>query len=261
MGKKEKLTEIVGSQQVIVDTHRLEKLSRDESFVCPARPAFIVKPHNTDEVQQIVKWANETLTPLVPISSGVPHFRGDSVPSVDGAVITDLSDMKRILRVDRKNRVAMIEPGVTFDELCGELEKEGLRPNMPLLPRRRKSVVGSVLEREPVIMPKYHWDIIDPLACTEVIFGSGDLYRTGAASGPGTIEEQWKSGEAQKSHAEPLADWCRILQGAQGTMGIVTWATIRCELIPDLEEPFIVGSPSLPGLFKLIHLLRLKISF
>lgn len=261
MGKKEELTEIVGSQQVIVDTHRLEKLSRDESFVCPARPAFIVKPHNIDEVQQIVKWANETLTPLVPISSGVPHFRGDSVPSVDGAVITDLSDMKKILRVDRKNRVAMIEPGVTFDELCGELEKEGLRPNMPLLPRRRKSVVGSVLEREPVIMPKYHWDIIDPLACTEVIFGSGDLYRTGAASGPGTIEEQWKSGEAQKSHAEPLADWCRILQGAQGTMGIVTWATIRCELIPDLEEPFMVGSSSLPGLFELIHwLVRLRLA-
>ncbi len=261
MGKKEELTEIVGSQQVTVDTRSLEELSSDESFVCPTKPAFIVKPHNTDEIQQLVKWANETHTPLVPVSSGTPHFRGDSVPSVDGAVITDLSYMKKILRVDRKNRVAMIEPGVNFSELCSGLKKEGLRPNMPLLPRRRKAVVGSVLEREPVIMPKYHWDIIDPLACTEVIFGSGDLYRTGAAAGPGTTEEQWKSGGAQKSPAGPLADWCRVIQGSQGTMGIVTWATIRCELIPNLEEPFMVGSPSLPGLFELIHwLVRLRLA-
>jgi FAD/FMN-containing dehydrogenase len=259
MGKKEELMEIVGSQQVIVDTRSLEELSSDGSFVCPTRPDFIVKPHNTDEIQRIVKWANESHTPLVPVSSGAPHFRGDSVPGADGAIIVDLSDMKKILRIDRKNRVAMIEPGVTFGELCSGLKKEGLRPNMPLLPRRRKSVIGSVLEREPVIMPKYHWDIIDPLSCTEVVFGSGDLYRTGAALGPGTTEEQWKSGGAQKSHAEPLADWCRIIQGAQGTMGIVTWATIRCEFLPKLEKPFMVGSPSLPGLFELSHwLVRLR---
>ncbi len=108
-------------------------------------------------------------------------------------------------------------------------------------------------------MPKYHWDMVDPLACAEVIFGSGDLYRTGAAAGPGTIEEQWKSGGVQKSHAEPLADWCRVIQGSQGTTGIVTWATIRCELTPVLEEPFLAGSSNLPNLFELIHwLVRLR---
>ncbi len=116
MDKIEELAEIVGSKHVIVDTSDLAQLSRDESFVRPTKPAFIVKPHNTGEVQKIVKWANETLTPLVPISSGAPHFRGDSVPSVDGAVIVELSEMRKILRVDRKNRVAMIEPGVTFKE-------------------------------------------------------------------------------------------------------------------------------------------------
>lgn len=260
MSKKEELSAIVGGQYVIDDVNYLDLFSRDESFTRHNRPAFVVQPHNTDEVQQLVKWANNTLTPLVPVSSGAPHFRGDSVPGADGAVIVDMSDMKKILRIDRKNRVAMIEPGVTFSELCPELKKAGLRPNMPLLPRRLKSVVGSVLEREPVIMPKYHWDIIDPLACTEVIFGSGDLYRTGTAAGPGTIEEQWESRGAQKSHAEPLADWCRIIQGAQGTMGIVTWSTIRCERVPKIEEPFMVGASSLTNLFEFIHwLVRLRL--
>lgn len=261
MDKKEELIKIVGRERVTVNIKSLEEYSRGESFVQPIRPAYIVKPENANKLQLIVKWANETLTPLVPVSSGAPHFRGDSVPSTDGAVIVDLSGMKKIIRVDRRNRVAMVEPGVTFGELSAELGKNGLRLNMPLLPRRRKSVVGSVLEREPVIMPKYHWDMVDPLACTEVIFGSGDVYRTGAAAGPGTVDEQWKSGGAQKSHADPLADWCRLIQGSQGTMGIVTWATIRCELLPNLEEPFVVGSSSLPKLLELVHwLVRLRLA-
>ena len=258
---KEGLVKIVGNPGVLDNPKDLDEYSKDESFSQPNKPACVVKPKNVDELKLIVNWANETLTSLVPVSSGEPHFRGDSVPGTRGTVIVDLSGMKKILRVDRKNRVVMIEPGVTFGELQAELKKSGLRLNMPLLPRSRKSVVGSVLEREPVIMPKYHWDIVDPLACTEVIFGSGDTYRTGAAAGPGTVEEQWNSGGAQKSPADPIVDWIRLIQGAQGTMGIVTWATIRCELIPGIEEPFMVGSSSLPNLCELIHwLVRLRLA-
>jgi len=120
--------------------------------------------------------------PLIPVSSGPPHFQGDTIPS-QGGVVVDLSRMKRIIRVNRRNRVAMVEPGVTFAELQPELEKEVLRLPMPLCPRRSKSAVGNCLEREPTTIPKYQWDISDPLLCTEVVFGSGDLFRTGEAAG------------------------------------------------------------------------------
>jgi len=127
---------------------------------------------------------------------------------------------------------------------------------MPLLPKKSKSVVGSMLEREPVIMPKYQWDISDPLACVEVIFGTGDEFRTGQAAGPGTIEEQWAAGAVQKAPygPGPIA-WHKLIQGAQGTMGIVTWASLRCELLPKLEEPFMVGAEYLDRLFELSQLL------
>ena len=149
---------------------------------------------------------------------------------------------KKIIMVDRNNRSTMFEPGVTFDELIPAVAKKGLRLNLPLLPRKSKSVVGSLLEREPVIMPKYHWDISDPTNCFEVVFGTGDMFRTGAAAGPGTLEEQWEAGGAQKEAAGPSSSsWYRIIQGSQGTMGIVSWATARCEIIPTLEEPFLVG--------------------
>ena len=224
----------------------LDEYSRDMSFVNRIKPLCVVKPASADDVQKIVNLANETLTPLVPVSSGPPHFRGDTVPGIGGAVIVDLSKMKKIMNVDRARRVAMVEPGVTFGELIPAAEKEGIRLNMPLLPRKSKTVVGSMLEREPVIMPKYQWDIADPLACLGVIFGTGDEFRTGQAAGPGTVEEQWAVGAVQKSPYGPgIASWHRLIQGAQGTMGIVTWASMRCEILPSLEEPFVVGSSKL----------------
>ncbi len=260
MIEREKLVKVVGAGNVVYEQSVLEEYSSDVSFVNPVRPVCVVKPKSAGEVQQIVNLANETRTPLVPVSSGHPHFRGDTVPSIGGAVIVDLSSMKKIINVDRARRVAMIEPGVTFGELIQATEKEGIRLNMPLLPRKTKSVIGSILEREPVIMPKYQWDISDPLACVEAIFGTGDEFRTGQAAGPGTVEEQWAVGGVQKAPYGPgVASYHRLIQGAQGTMGIVTWASMRCEILPNLEEPFIVGSSSLNNLLEMVHwLIRLR---
>jgi len=256
-----KLVRIVGSGNVSRDQATLNEYSRDVSFVNTIKPECVVKPRNADDVRKIVNLAKETLTPLVPVSSGPPHSRGDTVPGIGGAVVVDLSGMKKIIRVDRENRVAMFEPGVTFGELIPAVTREGLRLNMPLLPRKSKSVVGSLLEREPVVMPNYHWDIADPLNCVEVIFGTGVMFRTGAAAGPGTIEEQWAAGGAQVEAAGPsTTSWYRVIQGAQGTMGIVTWASARCEILPRLEEPFLVGSSQLDRIMELAHwLIRLRL--
>jgi len=256
MIQKEKLVKIVGVGNVSDVQATLNEYSRDMSFVNTVKPAFVVKPRNADDIKQLVNLANKTQTPLVSVSSGPPHLRGDTVPSTGGAIIVDLSGMRKIIRVDRYHRVAMVEAGVTFRELIPAAKKEGIRLNMPLLPKKTKSVVGSMLEREPVIMPKYQWDISDPLACVEVFFGTGDEFRTGQAAGPGTIEEQWAAGAVQKAPygPGPIA-WHRLIQGAQGTMGIVTWASMRCELLPGVEEPFVVGSSNLGSLFELSQLL------
>lgn len=178
-----------------------------------------------------------------------------------GGVVVDLSGMNKILRIDRRNRVAMIEPGVTFAHLKPEVEKHGMRLMLPLAPRGTKSIVGSYLEREPILVPKYHWDMSDPLCCTELVFGTGDLFRTGAAAGPGTLDEQWESGQAQKSPLGPgPSDLFRVVQGAQGTFGVVTWATIRLELLPSIQRLFMVGCQSVEEITDFTYrLLRLKL--
>jgi len=250
----EQLTAIFGQDNVDNSPQSLAAYNGDLSFVTPIRPAFIVRPANADQVQQLIRLANDSLTPLVPVSSGPPHFRGDTVPGAGGSVIVDLNRMKQIMLVDRDRRVAMCEPGVTFGELIPRIREAGLRLNMPLLPRSTKSVVGSILEREPVTLPAYQWDISDPLACTGLCFGNGDEFRTGQAAGPGNLEEQWEVGGVQKAPYGPgTASLHRMVQGAQGTMGIVTWISMRCEILPSVESPFVVGSDDLEQLLEMAY--------
>lgn len=259
MMEKAELLRVVGPGNLLDDEETLSKYSQDLSLVPSRKPSFVLRPQNSDQVQEIVKLAAGTGTPLIPVSSGEPRFRGDTVP-VFGGVVLDLSGMDKIRMVDRKDRVAMIEPGVRFDHLQTRLAQEGLRIPMPLCPRATKSVVGSCLEREPHTMPRYHLDHCDPLLCNEVIFGTGDVFRTGEAGGPGSLEEQHQAGRRQKIAMGTQMNINRILQGAQGTLGVVTWSTVKCELKPQMQKPFLAGSEHLEPLLALAcQLVRLRL--
>jgi hypothetical protein len=261
MTEEKKLVEIVGASNLSHEQAILGEYSRDLSFVPTVKPRYVVKPENAKQVQKMVEWANETLTPLIPVSSGPPHFRGDTIPSVGGAVIVDLSRMKKILRVDPINRLAMVEPGVTFAELQPELAKAGLCAYPPLCPRSSKSVIGSMLEREPITMPAHHWDCTDPMLCAEIVFGTGDKLRGGEAAGPDTIEEQWAMGKAQMT---PMGlgqfNEHRLISGAQGTIGIVTWSTLKCRYLSKLNRTFLIPSENIEPLIDLSYrLMRIRL--
>ena len=192
--KKTRLMEIIGEAGVFDNPEIGESFSLDHQLIPPLTPSFRVKPKNVDEVQQIVLWANQTQTPLVPVSSGGPHLRGDTLPTASESVIVDLSEMKRILKIDRRNRLALIEPGVTYSQLLPELEKEGLRIVMPLLPRANKSVIASLLEREPVMSPKYQWNLLEPLRSLEIVWGNGDKLWSGSGAFRGEKDSDWQEG-------------------------------------------------------------------
>ncbi|MFW9803647.1 MAG: FAD-binding oxidoreductase [Candidatus Thorarchaeota archaeon] len=250
----DRLTAIVGEDNIVIDTTELSEYS--------GNPACVVKPTETEQAQQIVKLANEHRLHVIPTSSGLPRLRGQTSAKGEDTVIVDLRLMKRILRVDTKNRVVTVEPGVTFEELIHELDKNGLLPLMPLLPKASQSVLASALDQEPITTPRFHWDSPDPLLCTETIFGNGDLFRTGSAAGPGTLEEQWASGQAQKNPMGPSQfDPYRIIQGSQGTIGIVTWASIKCETKPKNGQLLLAPLENLEDLVEFTYImLRRKLA-
>lgn len=234
---KNELAAVLKPENIVEDAAVLEGYAKDRSFAAGRNPFLAVYPENKQEVQSIVRLANASRMPLVPVSSGAPRFHGDTVPA-QGGIIVDFSRMKRIIKIDAINRSVMVEPGVTFSELIPELKKSGLKLNMPLLPRASKSVVTSRLEREPTLIPKYQYDYIDPLLTLEVVYGTGDDFRTGSASGPGPLET------LQTDKVNPWGpgsiDYFRFLSGAQGTMGLVTWATTKTEVLPALRKLYFI---------------------
>jgi FAD/FMN-containing dehydrogenase len=257
---KASLTEIVGEAGVLEDPGLGEPFSLAHDLILPVKPRFKVQPNNAEEVQGIVAWANKTLTPLVPMSSGGPHMRGGTTPAVPDSIIVYLSRMGRILRIDRRNRLVLIEPGVTYGQLQPELEKHGLRIVTPLLPQASKSVLASLLEREPVISPRYQWNLVEPLRSLEIIWGNGEKFWSGTGFLRSEKEEDWRKGVVPVVGPGPgQTDFNRFVSAAQGSMGIVTWASVKCEVLPALRKLYLVPADRLEDLIEFTYkLLRVR---
>ena len=230
MNVKEELTKIVGTDKFFDSSEDLAAYSRDHSLIRGCHPAFVVKPKNTEEVQNIVKLARESKTPVIPSSSKL-HFHGGTVPKM-GGIVVDLSGMNKILDIDELNRKVRVEPGVTWKQIEEELEKKDLRVIIPLLPHAEKSVLSSSIEREVPVIPIYEY--AEPLGGAEVVWPNGDIFRTGSASAPGYP----KSASKGANFEGPGINFIQLIKGAQGTMGIVTWANIKMEYASKVNKTF-----------------------
>jgi len=221
-----------------------------------ATPAGIAYPRTTEEVVSLLRWARKTKTPLSTFSSppGARH-RGATVKVEH--VIADLSRMNQVRYIDARDAIAVIEPGVTFQALDAALAPHGLRSFRPLAPRAGKSALTAYLEREPLLQAREHWDTLDPLGGAEIVFGTGERFKTGSAASRGSLAEQWQAGLRFLTAMGPIAtDFMRVVQGAQGTLGIVTWAAVMCERIPARETCYFAGCATLAPLVKLTYRLQ-----
>jgi hypothetical protein len=232
------LKKVAGEERVITDPAVLEGYSKDKSFVSPKMPDCVVRVKNNAEVQSVVKIANQYLIPVVPRSSQC-SFYGCGIPE-EGGIIIDLSGMKGILRTDQRNRWVLIEPGVTFGQLQEEMKKIGFQALNPFLPHKDKSVISSVLEKDPVAIPKIHFD--EPVRTMQVILPTGDLLRTGAMGlalqdPVKTPEESWSDLTATGG---PGLDWWRLLTGAEGTFGIITLMNVKIAHLPKAEQVYFI---------------------
>ena len=180
MAVKEALIEIVGAKYTSDNLQTRERYAKDFSVSLPALPNYVVQPKDKNEVQKIIELANQTHTPIIPLSSGI-HFNGNTVP-VEGGIVLDMRRMNHVLNIDERNRTARIEPGVTWAQLQSELEKYDLMALNPLLPHPEKSALTSLLEREPMLIPKFEYG--DPILNVEITFPTGEIFRTGSSCVP-----------------------------------------------------------------------------
>ena len=194
-------------------------------------PNYVVKPKDASEIQKVVQLANEQLIPVVPVSSQV-HVNGGTIPK-QGGIVLDLTRLNRILEIDEPNRRVRIEAGVTWEQLTKELKKKGFRMIMPLSPHAGRSVLTDYLEREVPTNTVY--DYGEPMQSMEVVWPTGEIFRMGSASVNGYPDSPSKGANP----SGPGLDFYRFLQGAQGTMGVVTWTNLKIESIPKIDKIFL----------------------
>src|SRR4030042_2897639 len=231
MDTRDKLLEIVGGGNFSDDPTVLKTYASDFSLVPPGAPSYVVKPKNAEEVGKIIRFANERSIPVVPVSSEV-HFNGAAIPR-QGGIVLDLNRMKKVLEIDEANRRVRIEAGVMWQQLTEELSKKGMRMIMPLLPHASRSVLTDYLEREAPTNTVY--DSEEPMQSMEVVWPTGEIFRMGSASVNGYPDSTSKGANP----SGPGLDFYRFFQGAQGTMGIVTWTNLKIESIPQTDKIFL----------------------
>lgn len=252
MTVKTKLREIVGPANFSDNPEVLNTYSRDFSLVPAGVPNYVVKPKTAEEVQKVIQLANKNKLPVVPVSSAV-HFHGASIPK-QGGVVVDLTRMNRILEIDEFNRRVRLEAGVTWDQAAKALAKKGFRMVMPLAPHPLRSPVIDHLEREVITNTVY--DYGEPLQGMGVVWPTGEIFRTGSASVAGYPDSPSKGGMP----SGPGLDFYRLLQGAQGTMGIVTWANLKIEYIPTIDRVLLAPVDDLEYTTDFLHrILKIRI--
>ena len=244
---KQELAKIVGAANVSDDPAALLSYSSDCSLNAPRTPNYVASPKNTDEVQKVVKLANKNGIPIVPCSSGI-HFYGNTIPNM-GGIVLDLRRMNRILEVDLDNKMVRVEPGVTWGQLQTEAVKYKMMGLCPLLPHPLKSVLTSHLEREPMLIPKFEY--AGSLVTLEVVFPDGEAFRTGSACVPGFPDKSMAEGVNPGGPGYLTYNW--LIQGAQGTMGVVTWAKLKMAPRPRINKTFFMQFENLDGAVQFVY--------
>ena len=101
-----------------------------------------VAPDSAEQVQEIVRIANEFRVPLYPISTGRNLAYGGSAPVLSGSVVLDLKRMNRILEVSEHNAYALVEPGVSYFDLYRHIQGAQAQA-LDRLPRSRAGAASS----------------------------------------------------------------------------------------------------------------------
>jgi len=143
-----KMEGVVGSQNVITDPELLDMYSVNMLSVDNIMPAAVVRPGSVEEIQAILKIANEYKTPLWTLSGGQSHGYGLVCAAKPGTIILELKRMNRILEVNVDLAYALVEPGVTFLQLYQYLKEN----NIPLWidapsGSPHSSCLGNITER------------------------------------------------------------------------------------------------------------------
>ena len=209
----QKLIEIVGEGNFTDKLEELVPYSYDASMNVH-RPAAAVWPESTEQVSQIVKFANEQKIPVIPRGAGT-SLSGGAVP-IKGGIIIDLSRMNKILEISIENRYAKVQAGVVCDDLNRALAKHGFTFPPDPASSSVATIGGNVNTNAGGIKGAKYGTTRDYVMGLQVVLPSGEVMHTGAYT------MKCVSGY----------DLAKLFVGSEGTLGVVTEVTLKINPLP-----------------------------
>ncbi|SHI25869.1 glycolate oxidase [Desulfosporosinus lacus DSM 15449] len=222
------LTKIVDSENLLLELEDRMCYSYDGTFRT-FLPDYIARPKNTQEIQEIVKVAVAFKTPLYTRGTGT-GLSGGSVP-VKGGIVMDLTRLNRILEIDAKNLVAIVEPGVITGDLHKAVEALGLYYPPDPASLKTCTMGGNVAEGAGGPRAIKYGVTRDYVMGLEVVTAAGELIRVGGR----TVKNV--SGY----------DLTRLFVGSEGTLGVITQIIVKLIPKPEAKKTIMSMFPKLDG--------------
>ena len=172
-----------------------------------------VGPSTLEQVQAVVRIANQYRIPLYAISTGRNLAYGGAAPAYSGSVVLDLKRLNRVLEVNERNAYALVEPGVSYFDLYEHITKAGLDVWIDPPDPGWGSVIGNALDGGGGWTASPFRDHFGSHCGMEVVLASGEVVRTGMGALPDA-----KSWQQNKWGYGPWVDGLF----RQGNMGVVT---------------------------------------
>lgn len=209
-GLNESLAGIVGAEHVIAgDAPEAADYAHDESLTAsPQPPAFVVRPGSADEVAELLKLATAEGFPVTARGSGSGLAGAAIAP--EGGVVVSFERMDKILEIDEVNHVAVVEPGVTLQELEQATAERGLV--YPVYPGEMSATIGGNIATNAGGMRAVRYGVThENVLGVQAALATGELIRAG--------------GKIVKNSSG--YDLTQLLIGSEGTLALVTEATLQ----------------------------------
>ncbi len=200
---------IVGRAHVLVGDAIPDDYTRDEALTAtPQRPAAVLKPASTPEVAALLRAADAHRIPVTARGAGT-GLAGACIPRRDG-ILVSFERMNRVLEIDEANCAAVVEPGVSLERLDPELATRGLV--YPVYPGEYSASLGGNVSTNAGGMRAVKYGVTrHNVLGVEAVLASGAVITCG--------------GKLIKTSAG--YDLTQLLIGSEGTLALVTQATLR----------------------------------
>ncbi|HTK15964.1 MAG TPA: FAD-linked oxidase C-terminal domain-containing protein [Acidimicrobiia bacterium] len=205
----EALVEVVGSSAVSAGEAIHDDYTHDEALTAvPRRPLAVVWPATAADVARVVDLAAGAGVPITARGSGT-GLSGACLP-VDGGIVVSFERMNEIIEIDLDNHVAVVQPGVTLEQLDEATRPHGLV--YPVFPGENSASLGGNVATNAGGMRAVKYGVTrHQVLGLEAVLGTGEVIRTGG-----------KFVKATTGY-----DITQLVVGSEGTLALVTEATLR----------------------------------